>query len=284
MTTEKVAVFFTATDHGKSVTNLTRDEVTLLDDQKPPAAVLGFHSEAGLPLRLGLLIDTSVSVTGRFSFEQTAATNFLRQVLVGKDDLAFVAGFSNSIALVQDFTRDLDQISHGIGQLAPVGGTSVWDAVSFAAGKLAETKEKQPVARILVVISDGDDNSSSTTLKQAIEAAERDEVIVYTVSTRNADPENDNDLTGNRAMRDLAELTGGSAFFPGSADHLNHSLAELQEVIRSRYLIAYKPVLFQHDGRYRTIAITARKSGRKLRVNSRKGYYTDPDSPAAANF
>jgi VWFA-related protein len=283
-TTEEVAVFFTATDHGKSVTNLTRDEVTLLDDQKPPAAIVGFHSESGLPLRLGLVIDTSVSVTDRFSFEQTAATNFLREVLTGKSDLAFIAGFSNSVVLVQDFTADLNQLSHGIHQLVPVGGTSVWDAVSFAADKLAEAQEAGPVARVLVVISDGDDNSSSVTLKQAIERAEKDDVIVYTVSTRNADPGNDTDLTGNRAMKVLAELTGGAAFFPGSADRLNHSLAELQQVIRSRYLVAYKPALFQHDGRYRTIAITARKSGRKLKVNSRRGYYAETNPPGSAAF
>jgi Ca-activated chloride channel family protein len=281
---EEVVVFFTATDHGKSVTNLARDEVNLLDDQKPPAAVLGFHSESGLPLRLGLLIDTSVSVTDRFSFEQKAATNFLQQVLVGKNDRAFVAGFSNSVVLVQGFTADLNQLSHGIHQLVPVGGTSVWDAVSFAADKLAEAKEAQPVAKVLVVISDGDDNSSSVTLKQAIERAEKDEVIVYTVSTREVDAGNDNDLTGNHAMKVLAELTGGAAFFPGSADHLNHSLAELQQVIRSRYLIAYKPAQFRHDGRYRTVAITAKKSGRKLKVSSRKGYYADAPAPGSARF
>ncbi len=281
---EEVVVFFTATDHGKSVTNLARDEVNLLDDQKPPAAVLGFHSESGLPLRLGLLIDTSVSVTDRFSFEQTAATNFLKQVLVGKNDLAFVAGFSNSVVLVQDFTADLNQLSHGVHQLVPVGGTSVWDAVSFAADKLAEAKEAEPVARVLVVISDGDDNSSSVTLKQAVERAEKDDVIVYTVSTRNEHPGDDHDLTGNHAMKVLAELTGGAAFYPGSADHLNHSLAELQQVIRSRYLIAYKPAQFRNDGRYRTVAITAKKSGRKLKVSSRKGYYADATAPGSAHF
>ena len=85
-------------------------------------------------------------------------------------------------------------------------------------------------------------------------------------------------------MKVLAELTGGEAFFPGSAEHLNHSLAELQEVIRSRYLIGYKPTPFRHDGRYRTVAITARKSGHKLKVNARKGYYTDGNSPDAAHF
>jgi len=274
-TVNEVAVFFSATNNGRSVTNLAQEDVKILDDHKPPAAVLGFHSESDLPLRLGLLIDTSASVQERFSFEQNAAINFINQVATGKDDLAFVAGFSNSIVLAKDFTPDLQELAHGIHQLVPVGGTAIWDAIAFAADKLAERQEARPVARILVVISDGDDNTSSSTLKQAIEHAERNEVIVYTVSTRYADAQSTrSDPTGNRAMRALAKLTGGVAFFPGSAGHLNRSLAELQQVIRSRYLISYRPASFNPDGRYRPIAILAEKSGRKLKVNARKGYYS----------
>jgi len=279
---EEVALFFTATEHGKSVTDLKQAEVVLRDDGRAPQSIRGFRSESGLPLRLGLLIDTSVSVTDRFSFEQKAAINFLQQVVSGKEDRAFVAGFSNTLVMVQDFTGDQDQLAKGINQLVPVGGTALWDAVAFAADKLAAEKESQPVARILVVFSDGDDNSSSVTLKQAIEHAERDDVIVYTVSTREADPGNDLVLAGNHAMRVLAELTGGTAFFPGSQSRFTHSLVDLQEVIRGRYLIAYKPAEFQHDGRYRSIALTAARSGRKVKVYCRKGYYTVNDSATTA--
>jgi Ca-activated chloride channel homolog len=270
---DEVMLFFSATDHGKSVTNLTQHDVTVRDDQRPPETIFGFRSEASLPLRMGLLIDTSTSITDRFAFEQAAAANFLRHVLTGSKDVAFVAGFSNSPVLVQDFTGNLDQISRSIGKLVPVGGTAIWDAVGFAADKLAETKEDQPIARVLVVISDGEDNSSSVTLKRAIERAEKDEVIVYTVSTHVPDPQIEPDSPGNHALKVLAELTGGAAFFPGSAGDLNRSLGELEQVIRSRYLISYKPAQFQRDGRYRSIAITAEKGGHKLKVNARKGYY-----------
>ena len=277
----EVAMFFSATDNGKSVSDLARSDVKILDDHKPPAAVLSFHSESDLPLRLGLLIDTSGSITERFTFEQHAAVNFMNQVLTGKDDLAFVAGFSNSVVIARDFTPDLKQLETGINQLVPVGGTAIWDAVSFAADKLAERPEERHVAKILVVISDGDDNSSGTTLKQAIEHAEKDEVIVYTVSTRYSDSRPQmSDPTGNRAMKVLAKLTGGVSFFPGSAAHFSKSLAELQQVIRSRYLISYRPALFTPDGHYRSIAIVAQKSGRKLKVNARKGYYSEFKSTA----
>ncbi len=279
----EVAMFFSATDKGRSVSDLTRNDVRILDDRKPPAAVLSFHSESDLPLRLGLLIDTSGSITERFTFEQHAAVNFMNQVLTGKDDLAFVAGFSNSVVVARDFTPDLKQLATGINQLVPVGGTAIWDAVSFAADKLAEKPEDRHVAKILVVISDGDDNSSSATLKQAIDRAEKDEVIVYTVSTRYSDAQTQvTDPTGNRAMKVLARLTGGVSFFPGSATHFSRSLAELQQVIRSRYLISYRPAHFNLDGHYRSIAIVAEKSGRKLKVNARKGYYSEVKSTSEA--
>ena len=282
-TVNEVALLFSATDNGRSVTDLAPANVKILDDRKPPAAVLGFRSESDLPLRLGLLIDTSASVQSRFSFEQNAAINFMNHVATGKEDLAFVAGFSNSIVLAKDFTPDLTELGRGIQQLVPVGGTAIWDAVAFAADKLAQRPETGPVARILVVISDGDDNTSRGTLKQAIEHAERNEVTVYTVSTRYSGARSEgNDPTGNRAMKVLAQLTGGVAFFPGSASHLNRSLGLLQQMIRSRYLICYRPASFNPDGHYRPIVIVAEKSGRKFRVNARKGYYSSV-SPATTD-
>jgi VWFA-related protein len=281
VTVDEVALFFTATDRGKSVTNLTAPDVEIRDNTQPPGAILGFRSESQLPLRLGLIVDTSDSVRDRFSFELAAATKFLQEVVVDKDDLAFVIGVNNSVFLVQDFTADRTLNSHALNQLAPGGGTALWDAVAFAADKLATHREAQPVARILVVISDGEDNSSSITLKQAIARAQHDEVAVYTVSTGEGLSEEPGALLGDHALRTLSELTGGAVFTPDSARDLGASLADLQQVIRGRYLVSYIPASFQPDGRYRTIDIEAQKEGRKLKVFARKGYYASavpPDS------
>ena len=285
----EVAVFFTATDHGNSVPDLTKADVKIKDDRKSPATVTGFLSESQLPLRLGVVIDTSESITSRFSFEQRAATDFLQGVVTEKNDLAFVVGFANSVLLVQDFTSDQGQISHGISQLAPAGGTALWDAVAFAADKLAARQEQQPVARLLVVISDGQDNSSNISLKDAIESAERSGVFVYTVSTADnhdiATAFKSADIVfGDRALKLLAQSTGGTAFSPGSLGGLSHSLSELQQVIRGRYLVSYKPDQFQQDGRYHSIDITAQKNGHKLRVYARKGYYAGGGSTSKGGF
>jgi len=272
-TVNEVAVFFAATDHGKSVADLTGKDVVIRDAGRPPATITKFRNESQLPLRLGLVIDTSNSITKQFSFEQKVAGSFLRDCLKDKNDRAFLVGFSNAVLLVRDYSNDGAEISRGIDQLAPGGGTALWDAVKFATDKLAGIAEEQPVAKILVVISDGEDNSSSVTLKEAIDSAERREVTIYTVSTREVGGEDPSEFMADRALKALAARTGGAAFFPGSLGKLDRQLADLQEVIRSRYLISYKPSHFEADGRYRSIAVTAQKSGHNLRVYARHGYY-----------
>ena len=270
---DEVAILFAATDRGRSVMDLTASQIGVSDDHRAPDAIVEFRNQMQLPLRLGLVIDSSNSVTKRFSFEQKAASKFLEKVVTDKDDLSFVIGVNNSVLMLQDFTSDHMLTTHGIEELAPGGGTALWDAVEFAVKKLANRPEVQPMARMVVVISDGNDNSSSTTLKQAIAAAQRGEVAVYTVSTRDAYDQDMGTETGEHALRTLAELTGGAAFVPGSMKRLDESLSELQQVVRSRYLVAYKPAAFRRDGRYRPIEIKAQKDGHALRVYARKGYY-----------
>jgi Ca-activated chloride channel homolog len=274
---DEVAFFFAATDHGKSVTNLQASEVKVRDNNRSPAALRSFRNESQLPLRLGLVIDTSDSVTGRFSFEQQAAEKFLHTVVTGASDLAFVVGVNNSVLLVQDFTSDLAVAGRSIGQLAPGGGTALWDAMKFAAEKLGNRPEPQPVARVLVVISDGEDNSSSVTLKEAISSALVGQVAVYTISTRDLLDEGQDALLGDHTLRTVSELTGGVAFVPGSIRRLTGSLADVQQVIRGRYMVSYQPAQFARDGRYRTIEINAQKDGHPLKIFARKGYYASID-------
>ena len=270
---EEVAMMFTATDHGKSVTNLTPSDVVIREDNQPPVPILGFYNVTQLPLRIGLIIDMSNSITERFSFEQGAASKFLEAVATDKNDLAFVIGFNWSVLLVQDFTSDQTLTARAINQLAPGGGTALWNAVAFGADKLTSRPESGPVARVLVVISDGEDNSSSVSLQEAIWEAERGQVAVYTVSTKEGALEESNPLIGNRALKTLSEQTGGALFIPGSLANLTRSLAELQQVLRGRYLVHYKPSSSKTDGRYHAVDIKAEKDGHKLKVYARKGYY-----------
>jgi Ca-activated chloride channel homolog len=187
------------------------------------------------------------------------------------------------VLLVQDFSADQERIGHAINQLAPGGGTALWDAVAFGAEKMSERRETEPVARVLIVISDGEDTTSSASLKQAIASALQGQVAVYTVNTREETENDPSAALGTQALRTLSELTGGTTFLPGSIRGLKGSLAELQQVIRGRYLVSYKPASFRRDGRYREIEIKAQKDGHKLKVYARKGYYAAAVEPATSN-
>src|SRR5215469_5468614 len=217
---DEVSMLFAATDHGKSVTNLTTSDIGVRDNGQSPNAILNFRNESQLPLRLGLVIDTSNSVMDRFKFEQAAAIKFLEKVVTDANDLAFVVAVNNSVLMVQDFTSDRTQTAHAINELAPGGGTALWDAVNYATGKLAGRAETQPVARVLVVISDGEDNSSSSTLKEVIGIAQRSEVAIYTISTRDITNEEESAMLGDRALHTISDLTGGASYVPGAVSHL----------------------------------------------------------------
>jgi VWFA-related protein len=217
-----------------------------------------------------LLVDTSGSVHDRFSFEKHAATEFVKKMLSSASDQGFVAGFSEETIVTQDFSSESSELGKGIDKLANGGGTALFDAVSFACRKLAAYPERQRVARVLVVLSDGEDNSSHTSLNQSLHAAERAGVTIYTVSTR----EDRGDKTdADRILEVLAERTGGEAMFPGDILTLGKSFDKLHDLIRSRYFVAYKPADFQPNGSYRTISVVAEKDGKRLQVRSRKGYH-----------
>ncbi len=273
---DEVAQFFAVTDHGRMVSDLTQSNIQIRDDNKPPERVLQFAPQSKLPLLLGFLVDTSGSVQERFSFEKHAAMKFVEKILSGSSDLGFVAGFSTRTDVTQDFTADPKALDAGIGALANKGGTSLFDAVSFACWKLAAYPEQERVAKVLVVLTDGEDNSSHRTLNQSIRDAEATGVTIYTVSTSYGGGAK---TAADKVLQALAERSGGEAIFPADISGLGKSLDGLRDLIRSRYLIAYRPANFEPNGGYRAIQITAEKKGKHLRVRARKGYYARLETP-----
>lgn len=155
----EVNVLFVALHKGKHVLDLTQKDITVEDDNKAPAAILGFRPQQELPLRVAMVIDTSSSVTSRFRFEQAAASVFLRQVVNRGDDLGFVLGFSNYPNLSQDFASDPELLSQGVARLTIGGGTAIYDALRASCRKLVHHSEQDVVARVLVLLSDGQNNA-----------------------------------------------------------------------------------------------------------------------------
>ena len=269
----EVTVMFTATRKGKYITDLQRGDVQVRDDKRPPAEVMDFRNERGLPLRLALLIDTSGSVSDRFRHEMQAAGQFVKQVVDGRRDQVFVAGFSHRMRVAQAFTSDPAAVSRGLAKLRDdQGDTAVFDSVARACHELASTQDQQPVARVLVLISDGDDNASQAKLKEAAEIAQWEEVTIYTISSN---PRGLN-LIGDRALLELAQQSGGRALFPESKKQVTKAFARIRDELRNRYAVSYRPAEFKPDGHFRHIRIVARRFGKKLRVHARKGYYARP--------
>jgi Ca-activated chloride channel family protein len=265
----EVTVLFSVTNKGKFVDDLGIGEIEVRDDKKPPSAILDFRSEMDLPLRLGLVIDTSDSVTERFDFEKKAATKFLRQVIRGKMDQAFVMGFNSRTDVTQDFTDDPVLLEKGVARLREGGSTAVYDAVINACEKLTRTSESGTVARVIVLLTDGDDTASHRTYATAMEIAQRMGVTIFGVSTNDSD----RSLVADVKLKGLAEATGGRTIFPGDPNDLPKAFSKVEKEIRSRYAVSYRPASFEPNGRYRKIKIEARRQGKKLHVHARRGYY-----------
>ena len=266
---DEVNVLFIATDkHGKFVRNLTQNDFHFLDDHKPVQSIVDFRRETDLPLKMGLLIDVSGSVRTRFDFEQDAATSFMQHVLRPGFDKAFVMGFNVNQQLTQDFTDSVPQLSRGVRSLRDGGGTALYDAIYHACkDKLLKEQSDRPARKALILLSDGDDNQSEYSISQAIEMAQRAEVIIYAISTDDSGLI----LRGDKNLETIASATGGRAFFPFKMKDIKNSFAAIEDELRSQYVVSYHPPDFNTDGRYRTIEISALK--KDLQVRARKGYY-----------
>jgi Ca-activated chloride channel homolog len=265
----EVSLIFTVTDsHGRYIPNLTQTDFALLDDQKAPEKVNSFHQQINLPLRVGLLIDTSTSIRSRFQFEQQSAIEFLLQVLKAKGDRAFVMGFDVTPTVTVDWTNNMDGLETGVNKLRPGGGTALFDAVYTACrDKLLTERGPEPVRKAMILISDGDDNQSRVYLSEAIKECERAETIIYGIST-NWTPSRG---PGDKVMQELAEETGGEAFFPPNVEDMATSFDNIATELRSQYALYYTPADFKLDGAFRTIYLYC--YDRRYKVHAKKGYF-----------
>jgi len=269
---DEVNVVFTVTDkHGHFVKDLKEDDFKVIDDNKPASKIIDFSRETNLPLRVGLLIDASNSIRDRFRFEQDAAIEFLNQIVRPRFDKAFVLGFDTTAEVTADFSDSSEVLSKGVRMLRPGGGTALYDAIYYASrDKLLKNQEKEgiPTRRAIILLSDGDDNQSRVTREEAIEMAQRAEVVIYAISTNVSGVK----MKGDKVLERMAEMTGGRAFFPFKIEDVANAFSEIQDELRSQYLLAYKPADFVANGQYRSIDIVA-ENHKNLKVRSRKGYY-----------
>ena len=162
-----------------------------------------------------------------------------------------------------------EQLSKGVRALRPGGGTAMYDALYYVCrDKLGKEKQNGAVRRAIILLSDGDDNQSHVSREEAIEMAQRAEVIVYAISTNVTGSRN----AGDKILQRIADATGGQAFFPFQITEVANAFSEIQDELRSQYALSYKPADFRADGRYRAIEILA-QNHKGLKVRTRRGYF-----------
>jgi VWFA-related protein len=252
---------------GKLVTDLDKSNLKLYEDNKLQT-ITNFSRETDLPLTIALVIDTSTSIRERFKFEQEAAIDFLYRTLRPKKDKSLLVTFDSAIELVQDYTDNPEVLSKAIRQIRPGGGTKMLDAIYLA----CQEKLKSELGRkILILISDGDDNLSLETLASTLEMAQKSDVAIFAISTNSSGFFAITAPKADKILKRLAEETGGRAFFPFKAEDLSASFQDIGAELRSQYSLAYRSSNPGRDGSFRSIKIeTDRKN---LKVKARKGYY-----------
>lgn len=264
----EVDLVFTVTDKkGHFITGLNQSSFGLLDDGRPPEAVLHFYQQTNLPLRVGIMLDTSSSIRGRFAFEQDSAIAFLLQVL-HRNDRAFVEGFDVQVDVPQGFTNNIDLLTQGIRKLRPGGGTALFDAIyATCKDQMLTLREVGAVRKAIILVSDGDDNYSHALESDAIKECQRAETIVYAIST-NVSPSKDK---GDDVLKAISDATGGRAFYPTRIEDVAGGFTSIQEELRSQYLLEYRPANFKQDGAFRTIYLQANDP--KYMVRAHTGYF-----------
>ena len=285
-----VDVLFTVLNRrNKLVPDLQKEDFQIFDE-KSKQEIRYFSKQTDLPLRIGMLVDTSNSIRDRIKFEQDASVNFLFSVLRRGRDEAFVMTFDDEPQVVQAFTGDAGLLRDQIMQTRAGGGTAIYDAIYDACQNQLSHPPRPPgdqpdiVRRVMILISDGDDNLSTHTRSEAIEMAQRTSVVIYTISTSTqwiqlsqTDPDKlasrKTHLTeGDKILQDLADETGGRAFFPYHVDDLDQSFQDIGDELRNQYSIAYMPTNYVLDGRYHRIRIEVPEH-KGYQVRARRGYF-----------
>ena len=292
-----VGLFFNVKDkHGALVPNLTKDDFQVLEDGKPQT-IKYFAAESNLPLTLGILIDSSGSQLRVLDMEKQVGGAFLKQILTDKDE-AYVIDFNVDAELVQDYTRDVRRLQDALNKVrintgfttgpipgaggGPVPtagaarGTVLYDAVYLSAHDMLS---KEVGRKAMILLTDGEDEGSQLKIKDAIEAAQKADAIVYVLlcADRGFYGSFQVGYSGESEMRKLTEATGGRVINVGNKyDKLREAFDQIAAELRSQYNLGYTPTNNVLDGTYRKIEI---KSKQNYKIQTRAGYYATPRQP-----
>ena len=252
-------------DRNRLVTNLDRNAFTVSEDGKPQKIISFRHED--IPVALGIVIDNSGSMREKRPAVNAAAINLVQAS--NPQDKVFVVNFNEEYFLDQDYTASIPKLKDALERIEARGGTALYDAVVASADHLKKSGELEKKA--LLVVTDGEDNASRESLEQAIRLLQVENgPTVYAIGLLGEE----HSKRARRALREMAEETGGVAFFPKDLSEVNEITSQIAHDIRNQYTIGYKTSNPQSAGGYRTVKVDAKAKGyKKLQVRTRSGYY-----------
>jgi VWFA-related protein len=261
-------------DKQRMVTNLDKGAFTILEDGKPQNIVSFRHED--IPVAMGVVIDNSGSMREKRDRVNKAAINLVKSS--NPQDEVFIVNFNDEYYLDQDFTADLNKMREALEKVDTRGGTALYDAVVASADHLKKNGKLDK--KVLLVVTDGEDNESQESLEQAIRRLQEENgPTVYAIGLLGEEKQR----RARKALQFMAEKTGGIAFFPKTLDQVDEITRQVAHDIRNQYTIGYKPTNPKSSGGYRTIKVDAKAKGYgKLTVRTKSGYYAGQERASAS--
>ena len=258
------------------VTNLDREAFTVFEDGKPQKIISFRHED--IPVAMGIVIDNSGSMREKRNKVNQAALNLVRSS--NPRDEVFVVNFNDEYYLDQDFTNDLLKLKEALEKIDARGGTSLYDAVVASADHLK--RDARLEKKVLLVVTDGEDNASNETLEQAVKALQEENgPSVYAIGILG---DEEHPKRARKALEIIAQRTGGIAFFPKTLDEVDEISRTVAHDIRNQYTIGYKPTNPRGAGGFRTVRVDAKGKGHgKMMVRTKSGYYAGTQPAASAS-
>lgn len=266
----EVVLYATVIDsHQHMVTTLNRGDFTVYEDNV--RQTISSFEQQDVPVSLAILVDNSASMEDKRDAVNRAAIDLVRAS--NPQDESFIVNFSDEAFLDQDFTSNIGLLEKGLSHIDSKGGTALYDAITAAADHLA--KNAKHAKQVILIITDGEDNSSSTTLDETVRRIQQLQgPIVYSIGLLYDHQDGSQSHRARKALQTLSDQTGGIAFFPKSLDQVDAIAAEVARDIREQYVIGYHPTKPINEGGYRRIRVEAKAKGYgKLTVRTRAGYF-----------
>lgn len=270
-----------ANQKGEFVSDLTKNEFHVFEDKVPQQISVFSHED--VPISVGLVIDNSGSMREKRAQVNAAALTFVQTS--NQKDEEFVVNFNDEFYLdtTGDFTNNMRDLNDALSRIDSRGSTALYDALI---GSLDHLKKGHRDKKVILLITDGDDDASRATLDQAVQAAGKSNAAIYAIGVFSEDDrKNDKGMIrhSKRVLKELTEVTGGEAFFPADLDEVKPICEQVAHDIRNQYTIGYYPTNTAKDGSFRTIKVDVNgpRTDGKLSLRTRTGYYAQSASPSA---